>query len=804
MAEKRPGEGVSAADRFVQRLVDFILRRRFYVLAVLLTISAFWLYFATSVQMFSRFSDLLPQGHEYIQAYNKFRPKFGGANIVNLALAVKEGDVFNVETLEKIRHVTNELDKIQGVDHYQVGSISHLRIRNITTTSGGMVKSLPVLPDDIPTEAEALKELKRQMFNNPLVFGKYLSDDGKAALIQGGFTEERLDYARVHAEIMRIRSEVEDDNHILYAAGEPLLKGWVWYYTGELYLIFSVTAVFIFLTLIVYFRRLYGVILPVLAVMFQATWGMGFLGLMGYNLDPLILVIPLLIMARAASHAVQMIERFLEELENTGEKRQAVRNAMGELFLPGFIAICTDAAGVFVLSVATIPLIRNMAYFASFWLFCNVFAVLLLVPLLLDTFPAPRTTAHYTPAWMVRLLHGFGVWATQPAKRMTILAIAGLITLYGIRAGTEIQFGEAEAGSPLLFQDSDFNISSREINEQFAGSQHLVIYMEGSRPHVLKKPELLAMIENFRRYMLEQEEAGGSRALPTLVASINRLYHYGDPKWEVIPPTTDGIGQMLVLYEIGAPVPGMILEYADLEAQNGQLVIFYKDAKGTTIEKMMERAKRFIAAHPQDEVKFVLAGGIEGVTAALNEELEYSDRVSLSLLTLVIFIIVSISYRSFTAGFYVIATLIAAGVASFIYIVWYNIGMSINTLPVACVGMGVGVDYIIYITDRIMRECTRTGDVDEAIRRAISTTGMAVTFTATTLIGGIIPWVFLSSLRFSAEMAVLLAILMFTHWLVAVTLVPAMASIGKPKFLTRLAREQAAAESPSGAQQDMV
>ena len=257
---------------------------------------------------------------------------------------------------------------------------------------------------------------------------------------------------------------------------------------------------------------------------------------------------------------------------------------------------------------------------------------------------------------------------------------------------------------------------------------------------------------------------------------------------------------------IGAPVPGMILEYADLEAQNGQLVIFYKDAKGTTIEKMMERAKRFIAAHPQDEVKFVLAGGIEGVTAALNEELEYSDRVSLSLLTLVIFIIVSISYRSFTAGFYVIATLIAAGVASFIYIVWYNIGMSINTLPVACVGMGVGVDYIIYITDRIMRECTRTAMWMRPIRRAISTTGMAVTFTGkpTTLIGGIIPWVFLSSLRFSAEMAVLLAILMFTHWLVAVTLVPAMASIGKPKFLTRLAREQAAAESPSGAQQDMA
>ncbi len=729
-----------AAERLTHGIARFSLKHRWPTLAVLAAITIFFAFHAVKVQMYSQFADLLPQAHPYIKAYNHFRTTFGGANIVSLSLRVKDGDIFNTDTLKKIRYVTEKVDQIDGVNHYQVASLSHVKIRRLEARSGGLIKSVPVLPEQVPTDPAELKELKKTMYNNDIVYGKYLSTDGKAALILAGFNEERLDYGNIQHQIMDIRKHVEDSNTVLYAAGEPMLKGWVWFYTGELAEIFAVTFIFIFGTLIIYFRRLYGVLLPFIGAVAQAIWGLGFLGILGYNLDPLVLVIPLLVSARAASHGVQMVERYFEELEATGDKHHAVAIAMGELLLPGGIGVLADAAGILVLAVATIPLVRKLAFFASFWGFSNIFTILLLIPLLLDVLPSadsrPPTTYRSgcttcSPGWA----------NSAPAKTAVgrSSCIAAVVVAAGAYEASSVQVGETEAGSPLLFQNSDFNISARAINKDFAGSNQLVIYMQGAKDDALKDPAVLAVLDNLRHYMMEQTEAGGTRDLPTLVRSVNRLYHYDDPAWAVIPGTQAGVGNMTFMYEANAPVPGVILEYMDFHARDGQFVVFYKDAKGTTIDEAIMRAKLFMAAHPMKDVNFVLAGGTIGTTAALNDEVAYSDRVSTILIVLVVFVLVTFSYMSFVAGGMVMITLVAAGIVSFLYIGLKGIGMNINTLPVTAVGMGIGVDYILYVVDRIKREYGRLHDHDAAIKRAIATSGMAVTFTATTLVGGVIP-----------------------------------------------------------------
>jgi len=778
-------ENLPLAERITHGIALFTLKHKTISLAVLGLLTAFFGYQATKVQMYSQFADLLPQAHPYIKAYNHFRTTFGGANIVSLSLEVKNGDIFTPETLKKIRYVTEKVDEIDGVNHYQVASLSHVKIRRLEATSGGLIKSVPVLPDEVPTDAASLKKLKQSMFNNDIVYGKYISTDGKAALILAGFNEERLDYANIHRQIMKIRQAVEDNNTTLYVAGEPMLKGWVWFYTGELARIFAVTFLFIFATLIVYFRRLYGVLLPVLGALVQAIWGLGFLGILGYNLDPLVLVIPLLVSARAASHGVQMVERYFEEMEATGDRHTAVANAMKELLLPGGIGVLADAAGILVLSVATIPLIRKLAFFASFWGFSNIFTILLLIPLLLDTLPAPKTTRHYVPQWMHELLDKIGNFCISRQGRWAVFAFSAVIVVAGAYEATPVQVGETEAGSPLLFSNSNFNVSAREINRNFAGSNQLVIYLHGDKESALKDPEVLNQLDDLRHYMLQQAEAGGTRDVPTLVRSVNRLYHYDDPKWAVIPRDAAAVGNMTFMYEANAPVPGVILEYMDYAAQDGQFVVFYKDAKGTTIDEAVMRVQNFIKTHPMKHVQLVLAGGTIGTTAALNDEIAYSDKVSTVLIVTVVFALVAFSYMSLVAGLMVMVTLVAAGVVSFLYIGLKGIGMNINTLPVTAVGMGIGVDYILYVVDRIKREYQRLHDHDAAIKRAISTTGMAVTFTATTLVGGIIPWVWMSDLRFSAEMALLLALLMITHWLAAITLVPSIFAIVRPKFVER-------------------
>ncbi len=788
----------SLTDRLVERYVRFLWRHRPAVLCLLGAITVFWAFQIPRVEMYSQFSDLLPQQHPYIHAYNHHKALFGGAaNVLTMVLRVKDGDIFTKATLEKVKLLTEQMALITGVDHNQIASIYHIKIRNLKTSPGGMIRSVPVLPAEIPSDPQTLTALRLEMFNNDIVYNQYISADGKAALILAGFNEERLDYREIYRQITALKDQVEDHNTILYVAGEPMLKGWVWHFTDELFLIFILTGALVLTALLLYFRRAYGILIPLFGALMQGVWGLGWIGWWQTNLDPLILVIPLLITARAISHGVQLVERYFEALDADKDQERAAFTCMDDLFLPGVTSVISDAGGILVLAVATIPLIQKLAYFTGgFWAFANLFCLTHLMPILLSYFPQPQRTAHVIPRWMQTVLTWLGELTTSRIGRWVIVGSGALIIAFGLRTALNVPIGEQESGSPLLWRDSHYNVSVREINNQFAGSTQLVIYLEGERDHILKEPRVIATLEEFRRYMLTQPEAGGTRELATLLKSINRLWHYNDPAWQILPPDRMATANFLLVYEMGAPNSGAILEYTDRMFRNGQFVVFYKNATGDTIREAIARAKKFIAEHPLPDLQFRLAGGLIGTTAALNEEIDRTEKKAAALVILTVYALVLLSYGSFAAANMVLMALVAAGVASYMYISFMGIGLHINSLPVTAVGMGIGVDYILYIVDRIRREVPRAGgDMIQGIKNTIFTTGMAVTLTGVTMIAGILPWYFLSSLRFSAQMAVLLAILMMTHWLSALILTPAMFAIFKPKFAQGEAEEPTTGES---------
>jgi predicted RND superfamily exporter protein len=184
-------------------------------------------------------------------------------------------------------------------------------------------------------------------------------------------------------------------------------------------------------------------------------------------------------------------------------------------------------------------------------------------------------------------------------------------------------------------------------------------------------------------------------------------------------------------------------------------------------------------------VQFVMAGGLMGILAAIDDEVERSHVANIVLIFLVIFTLHSITYKSVPSGLIITIQIATATMLSLAYMAIAGMGLNINTLPVQSVGVGIGVDYAIYIVDRIRHEVTDTADIDEAVRRAIRTTGMAVSFTASTIVGGIVLWTF-SNLRFQADMAKMLCILMVINMLGALTVVPAFYSVFRPKVATAL------------------
>ncbi|MCB1674923.1 MAG: MMPL family transporter, partial [Halioglobus sp.] len=331
----------------------------------------------------------------------------------------------------------------------------------------------------------------------------------------------------------------------------------------------------------------------------------------------------------------------------------------------------------------------------------------------------------------------------------------------------------------------DYNRSSKAINDLFPGSEELFIVARTDQVNGIKRPEVLRALESFKRHMLDDPDVGGAKLVTDLVMQVNRIFHSNDPRWAQIPDTAAYVGGLLFAYEASSPVPGASREFLDTDSQNANLVFFYKDHKGGTIRRAIHQAKAWIN-DPDNRVEglqILLAGGSIGVTAAINEASFATNLLVIPLVLALIFVFVTAFYWSFSAGALMMLAMTFATTLTYAYMGIQGIGINVNTVPIIAVGIGVGIDYSIYIMDRIREEGARGNDLDAAIANTLASTGLAVGFTATSLIGGVVMWYFLSDLRFQADAALLLCVMLVLNAAAAVFLVPSWIRVFRPKFI---------------------
>ena len=318
------------------RFGNLLFNSRKVVLGIILLITMFFATQIPAVRMSSDFADLLPQEHPYIQLHNSIRDTFGGANIIVIALEVEQGTIFTNDTLDRIHRITQKLDEISNINHNLVTSLTHRNTRKIWLTPEGAIKSTPYYnPMHDPYTEEQLEKIKRDVVSSMRVFGLLVSPDLKSALIKGTLHEGQLDYGKVFEELQAVRDAESAPGIRIYATGHPVLAGWVDSYSPQILQIFLYTIFIVLAILIIYSRRFYGVLLPLIGMVLTSIWGVGFMGYFGYNLDPLMLVVPFLISARSMSHGIQKVERYFLELSRTNDKEQAARNTFNSLFRPG-------------------------------------------------------------------------------------------------------------------------------------------------------------------------------------------------------------------------------------------------------------------------------------------------------------------------------------------------------------------------------------------------------------------------------------------------------------------------------------
>jgi predicted RND superfamily exporter protein len=763
-----------------------LIRRRIAVLAVVAVVTAFFGYHALQLRLLSRFDELLPANHQYIAVHKQFAKSFGGANTVLLMLRVREGDIFNVKTLDKIWAMTEEIDKIYGVNHYQIESLAHRTNRTLRVSAGGLMEMTPVMMGRPKTQAD-VDGVARIVHASQNLYGVLVSIDNRAALIRASFIEGIIDHRKLFDEIQnRIVKPFSDANTEILVAGEPQLYGWVYQYAGQVYWILLATAIVAWVLLYLYFRDWKGALRPTISGLIAAVWGLGFIHLIGFSLDPLTLVIPFFITARAVSHSAQMHERYYEEYKASGwQQEEAIVRSFAALFVPTLSGILTDALGVLAIALVPIVLLQRLAITASFWIAAIVVSELFLNPVVYSYLSPPERE-------MVekREKGGFQRWidrmasvVVSPSGRRISIAVWVVVMLVSPLFFTQLVIGDAEAVTPLLRRDSPYNHAHKEIQDEFGGIEPLIIVVEATKPGSMRLPHNVRVFEKFQRFLERDPDVGASFSFVDVITTMAVFVNEGEPKWGVVPTEASRVSFLFGAFFQGTSY-AETARFMEPNFSNTALFFYCRNHRGPTIRRIIARAQQFIAENPLEDAQFRLAGGLIGVLAAANEEMVRNDVILNVVGYVTIFLVVCLTYWSVAAGFYLIVPLLIANEVVNAYMGARGIGINVQTLPVVTVGVGFGIDFAFYVVSRVREELAAKGSIEEATRAALRTAGKAVTFTALTMIAGILFWTF-SSIRFNAEMGMLLAIWMAVSFLASVTLLPACLVTFQPRFLRR-------------------
>lgn len=764
------------------RFVEFCIRRRVGVVAVIALITALMAVLAVRIEIKTVFDDLLPANHPYIKVHEQFKQNFGGSNLVSIMLEVEDGDIFKSAVLGKVQKVTQDLQYIEGVNQFQIISLAAKKAKEVRASTEG-IDIKPLMWPSVPQSAEDVAKLKEAVLHNPLIYGAYVSRDLKAALITVDFYDKEVRYDRIFDQIGKIARSVEGDGVAVRVVGEPILYGWVNHYLPETGRIFLITIAALIVLLFFTARTWRGTLLPLLAGVVSAVWALGAARLAGLHLDPLVIVVAFLISARAISHSVQLVIHYDDELaEGAPNSTAAAKAAMTALFKPGMLGVIADAGCMLVVILTPIPLLQKVAVIGTVWVSTIAVSACVLTPVLLSWIRKPNSYAHpvnIQPVLRWLLQRCIGV-ATTRARYVVLALTAVLFVASGLYA-FKLKVGDANPGSPILWGDSRYNLDAAAINQRFGGADRMFVVVSGERTDALKEPRALATMAAFQAFMENQPEVGGTVSMADLVPVMKRILREGNPRYEEFGANSGENGEILYLFTSGTD-PGDIDRFVEPQYRDASVTIFFRDHQGETIRTAVSRVEEFAQKHPDSPVRFQLAGGLIGVLAAANEIILAKQIESIALALLVLVICCAVAYRSLAAGMFFMVPVLLSNTLTFAFMAWMGIGMNVNTLPIAALGIGLGVDYAFYVVDEIREELHKGNSLFGSIESSLLSAGRGVLVTAATLITSVVIWYF-SSIRFQAEMGMLMALWLFISAASSLLLMPALVVVLKPAFV---------------------
>ncbi|WP_150304805.1 efflux RND transporter permease subunit [Pseudomonas saliphila] len=770
-----PSEFDRSTGGLIERLV---FNHRTLLMTLCLFITLALSFFAVRLPMKVSFEDMMPQSHEFIRNYMEHAGELKGlGNSVRIVVSNKDGDIYDAEYLNTLREINDEVFLIPGVDRSFMKSLWMPVVRWTEITADGY-QGGSVMPDSFDGSEQSIEKLRRNI-GRAGIAGSLVSNDHRSSMLfvplvdSDPTTGDTLDYRAFRDQIEGLK-RFEEQGVTIHVIGFAQLVGDLIRGLGQVLNYFLLAALITVAIIRLYTGCWRSTLLVTGCSAVAVVWQLGVMQIAGFALDPYSILVPFLIFAIGVSHGSQKMNGVTQDIARGTHKYVAARYTFRRLFLAGLTALLANAVGFAVLAVIDIPVIRGLAAAASIGVGVLIFTNLILLPVLLS-YTGVRKSRNIDADGeqkihpVIRWFGGF----TDRRRAAGVLIFTAIFTAGAFAVSLNIQIGDLDPGAPELRADSEYNRDNAYITSHYQLSSDQFAVIVSTPPQGLINYETLWEMERLEQILRELPGVQTTVSAASLARRYTSAGFEGSLKWETINRDPFVIQDALnTVYDSN---PEMFNDGRSV----APVVAFLSDHKAETLTGLVEAVEAFAAEHNTPERQFLLAAGSSGIEAATNIAVKKANVTMLLYVYASVILLCFITFRSWRAVVSAVIPLVVTTIFCEALMVILGIGVKVATLPVVALGVGIGVDYALYLLTMHLVFYRRGYSVREAYLAALGSTGKVVALIGITLSAAVITWAW-SPIKFQADMGILLAFMFLWNMLGALIIVPSLMTFLMP------------------------
>jgi predicted RND superfamily exporter protein len=736
-------------------------------------------YQATKIQLQAGFEKMLPKSHQYVLNYRDNADGLKGlGNNLRVVVAVKDGDIFTPENLKFIEEVSDELFYMVGVDRNGLKSIWTPNTRWRVVTEEGF-EGGPVIPGDYDGSPRSIEEIKVNIARAGII-GNLVANDRKSAAVIVPLwdinpeTGERLDYAELGVKLEQIREKFTAGNpdRSIHIIGFAKLIGDLIEGLFSVVIFFGIAVVITIILLYLYTRCLRSTLMVVGCTLVAVVWQMGILATLGYELDPFSILVPFLVFAIGVSHGAQKLNGIIQDIGRGTHRYIAARYTFRRLFLAGVTALLSDGVGFAVLMIIQIQVIQDLAITASIGVLVLIFTNLILIPVVLSYTGVGKVCAKRASVpvksiadmhWLWRFLLKF----TERTPAAIAIVVSILLSIGGFYVSKDLQIGDLDPGAPELRADSRYNKDVAYMINSYSVSTDVFAVIIKTPADQCVDYESLSLANELEWRMRQVPGVEDIRGLNVRTRLMMAGMNEGFPKWMSLFRNQDTIN-----YAVTELVN---LDYVDPGCSLWPMIIYLADHKAATLTGVVDALELFNEEWPSSKAEFLGAAGSSGFEAATNIVVKKANTEMLFYVYGAVIMLCMLTFRSVPGVICAVLPLMMTSILCEALMVYLGIGVKVATLPVIALGVGIGVDYALYVLTVILAKLKQGKNLTDAYYETLNFTGRVVALIGVTLAAGVITWS-ASPIKFQADMGILLTFMFLWNMFGALILMPALAT----------------------------